>query len=82
MYSALTDRRNKMKKTIVIGLGDPILGDDSLGWKVAQTVKERLSAEPRFRLAIRPIGSKSILKTAEGIGADIPKQVDLVAVEG
>jgi Ni,Fe-hydrogenase maturation factor len=26
-------------KTIVIGLGNPILGDDGVGWKVAEEVK-------------------------------------------
>lgn len=29
-------------KTIVIGLGNPILGDDGVGWKVAEEVKKRL----------------------------------------
>jgi hydrogenase maturation protease len=141
-----------MTKTIVVGLGNPILGDDGVGWKVAETVKERLSTESRFRLPVRPIGTKSThylstvevdclslgglslmerllgyeraiivdsmetgqnpvgsvrtfilaslpdpmaghsgsahdtslitaLKTAESIGADIPKRVDVVAVE-
>ena len=141
-----------MTKTLVIGLGNPILGDDGVGWKVAESVKERLSTDLRFRLPVRPIGMKSIhylspvevdclslgglslmerllgyeraiivdsmetgqspvgsvrtfplallpdpmaghsssahdtslvtaLKTAESIGADIPKRVDVVAVE-
>jgi hydrogenase maturation protease len=29
-------------KTIVIGLGNPILGDDGVGWKVAEEVKKHL----------------------------------------
>jgi hydrogenase maturation protease len=29
-------------KTIVIGLGNPILGDDGVGWKVAEEVRKRL----------------------------------------
>jgi len=29
-------------KTLVIGLGNPILGDDGVGWKVAEEVKRRL----------------------------------------
>jgi hydrogenase maturation protease len=35
----------KMKqtmKTIIVGLGNPLLGDDGVGWKVAQEVKQRL----------------------------------------
>ena len=49
-----------MKKTLVIGLGNPILGDDGVGWKVAETVKERLHTETCFRLPVRPVGTKSI----------------------
>lgn len=29
-------------KTLVIGLGNPILGDDSVGWKVAEEVRKQL----------------------------------------
>ena len=33
--------------TIVIGLGNPILGDDGVGWKVAEEVKKQLAAPSR-----------------------------------
>jgi hydrogenase maturation protease len=33
-------------KTIIIGLGNPILGDDGVGWKVAEEVKKQLSLSP------------------------------------
>ncbi len=33
-------------KTIVIGLGNPILGDDGVGWKVAEEVKKLLPLSP------------------------------------
>src|SRR5512138_2851790 len=36
-------------KTIVIGLGNPILGDDGVGWKVAEEVKKRLAMAPSKR---------------------------------
>jgi hydrogenase maturation protease len=37
-------------KTLVIGLGNPILGDDGVGWKVAEEVMEQLnSPSPRLR---------------------------------
>jgi hydrogenase maturation protease len=29
-------------KTLIIGLGNPILGDDGVGWKIAQEVEKRL----------------------------------------
>lgn len=31
-----------MTKTLIIGLGNPILGDDGVGWKVAQEVERQL----------------------------------------
>ncbi len=37
-------------KTIVIGLGNPILGDDGIGWRVAEEVGKRLkSANSKFQ---------------------------------
>src|SRR5215212_8239361 len=33
-------------KTIVIGLGNPILGDDGVGWKVAEEVRKQLTPSP------------------------------------
>lgn len=41
-------------KTIIVGLGNPILGDDGVGWKVAKEVKKKLpspAAPPPLRSA-------------------------------
>lgn len=35
-----------LMKTIVIGLGNPILGDDGVGWKVAEEVNKQLTSPP------------------------------------
>jgi hydrogenase maturation protease len=35
-----------MNKTLIIGLGNPILGDDGVGWVVAQEVEKRLPSPP------------------------------------
>ena len=40
-------------KTLIVGLGNPILGDDGVGWKVAEEVEERL-ARPSRPHAKRP----------------------------
>ena len=151
-YLQLSPTGSAMTKTLVIGLGNPILGDDGVGWKVAETVKERLGNGSRPALPLPPSGMKpsdglppvevdclslgglslmerllgyeraiiidsmetsqspvgtvrtfplelladptaghsasahdtsliTALKTAESIGADIPKRVDVVAVE-
>ena len=121
-------------KTLVIGLGNPILGDDGVGWKIAEelasvigqdmfveidtaalgglSLMERMLGYYRVVLVDSmetgrgPVGSVqtfplaslpdpmaghsasahdtsliTALKTAESIGADIPKRVDVVAVE-
>lgn len=123
-----------MMKTLIIGLGNPILGDDGVGWKVAEelslvvgrqssvevdtaalgglSLMERLLGYDRVVLVdsmetgYSPVGSVrtfplaslpdpmaghsasahdtsliTALKTAESIGAHIPKRVDVVAVE-
>jgi len=121
-------------KTLVIGLGNPILGDDGVGWKVVEnlasvishhssveidtaalgglSLMERLIGYERviivdsMETGQNPVGSVSVfplaslpdpmaghsasahdatlntaLRTAEQLGADIPKQVDIVAIE-
>lgn len=135
-------------KTLVVGLGNPILGDDGVGWKVAESVQKHLEADLRYRpgnsksvqrlssvevdcfslggislmehligyerviivdsmdTGNSPVGSVSVfplvslpdpmaghsasthdatlmiaLRTAEHLGADIPKKIDIVAIE-
>ncbi len=60
MTSAATVARPS--STLVIGLGNPILGDDGVGWKVAEEVKKRLEADPRFQIPYRPFNSKTICR--------------------
>lgn len=37
-------RLSFIMKTIIIGLGNPILGDDGVGWKVAEEVQKQLDS--------------------------------------
>ncbi len=39
-------------KTIIVGLGNPILGDDGVGWKVAEAVKLKLTSPSTLSLGI------------------------------
>ena len=32
-------------KTIIVGLGNPILGDDGVGWKIAEEIRKQLPAD-------------------------------------
>jgi hydrogenase maturation protease len=34
-----------LARTIIVGLGNPVLGDDGVGWSVADEVERRLAAE-------------------------------------
>lgn len=47
-------------KKLVIGLGNPILGDDGVGWKVAETVQQSLQMRPGYRLPYRRSNSKTV----------------------
>lgn len=49
---------NDELRTLVLGLGNPILGDDAAGPKVAALVRERLAAEEIFA-GIRGLGDES-----------------------
>jgi hydrogenase maturation protease len=39
-------RLSFLMKTIIVGLGNPILGDDGVGWKVAEQVQKQLTSSP------------------------------------
>jgi hydrogenase maturation protease len=46
MMGFILARLSLLMKTIAIGLGNPILGDDSVGWKAAEVVKKQLNSPP------------------------------------
>lgn len=45
MSSAATAERGPT--TLVVGLGNPILGDDGVGWRVVDALERRMSGDPR-----------------------------------
>ena len=49
-------------KTLVVGLGNPILGDDGVGWKVAEQVKEKLSADSCVDVECLSLGGISLME--------------------
>jgi hydrogenase maturation protease len=40
----MVSQSNGLPKTLVIGLGNPIFGDDGLGWIVAQQIEETIDS--------------------------------------
>ena len=49
-------------KKIVIGLGNPILGDDGVGWKVAEEVKKRLPEALSVDVEFLSLGGISLME--------------------
>lgn len=49
-------------KTIVIGLGNPILGDDGIGWKVAEEVKQQLAPDSPVDVEFLSLGGISLME--------------------
>ncbi len=37
-----SDKNGRLAPTIIVGLGNPILGDDGIGWLVAQKTSDAL----------------------------------------
>lgn len=55
-------------KTLVIGLGNPILGDDGVGWRVADVVKERLDPghQENVQVECASLGGLSLMERLAG----------------
>ena len=68
--AAATDDR---PLTLVIGLGNPILGDDGVGWRVAEEVERRLAADPglgrsvgRVEIDLLAVGGLALMERLVG----------------
>jgi hydrogenase maturation protease len=74
-------------KTLVIGLGNPILGDDGVGWRVAEEVKRELpplleEQELGTRIDIDCISLGGLSLMEHLIGYDRAILIDAFAVDG
>lgn len=49
-------------KTLIVGLGNPILGDDGVGWKVADEVKKRLPVTASIEVLCLSLGGISLME--------------------
>ncbi len=50
-------------RTLVIGLGNPILGDDGVGWRVAEALKE---SQPAVEIDCLALGGLSLMERLVG----------------
>lgn len=42
-------------RTLIVGLGNPILGDDGVGWRVADELEAELAVNPALRAELGPL---------------------------
>lgn len=49
-------------RLLVIGLGNPILGDDGVGWKVAKTLEEQFILPPEVEVDYLAVGGISLME--------------------
>jgi hydrogenase maturation protease len=54
--------QSKKSRVLVIGLGNPILGDDGVGWKVAEEVKKQLTPEMSVDMECLSLGGISLME--------------------
>ncbi len=55
-----------MPKTLVIGLGNPILGDDGVGWRVADEIAKRTANCPEVEVDHASLGGLSLMERLTG----------------
>jgi hydrogenase maturation protease len=69
----------KKSRMLVVGLGNPILGDDGVGWRVAEEVKKQLPPDPPVDVDCLSLGGVSLMEHLIGYGRAI--LIDAFALE-
>ena len=58
-----------IQKTLVVGLGNPLLGDDGVGWRVAERLRQQLP--PTIELDTLALGGIGLMERLTGYQAAI-----------
>jgi hydrogenase maturation protease len=53
-------------KTLVIGLGNPILGDDGVGWRVVEEIARQTVSNPEVEVDCVSLGGLSLMERLTG----------------
>lgn len=53
-------------KTLIIGLGNPILGDDGVGWVIAENLKYQYCDDPNLEFEFLSLGGLSLMERLTG----------------
>ena len=70
---------SKKSRMLVIGLGNPILGDDGVGWRIAEEVKKQLYPNLPVDVDCLSLGGMSLMEHLIGYGCVI--LIDAFALE-
>ena len=70
---------SKKSRVLVIGLGNPILGDDGVGWRIAGEVKKQLLSDSPVDVDCLSLGGISLMEHL--IGYDRAILIDAFALE-
>lgn len=54
------------KCTLIIGLGNPILGDDGVGWVIAQNLKTQFDGDSNLEFEFLSLGGLSLMERLTG----------------
>jgi hydrogenase maturation protease len=72
------------KKTLILGLGNPILGDDGVGWRVAEAITDQLNHSTALQESIEvdclAVGGLSLMERM--IGYDRVILIDAITTAG
>jgi hydrogenase maturation protease len=71
---------SKKSRTLVVGLGNPILGDDGVGWKVAEELRTNLAPNSPVDVECLSLGGISLMEHL--IGYERAILVDAFALDG
>lgn len=63
-------------KILIVGLGNPILGDDGVGWRVAEKVQEKIGNQPHIDFEYLSLGGLSLMEHL--IGYDHVIMIDAI----
>jgi hydrogenase maturation protease len=53
-------------KTLILGLGNPILGDDGAGWRVVESVSQQLAGKPDVEADFVSLGGLNLMERLTG----------------
>jgi hydrogenase maturation protease len=71
--------QSKQSRVLVLGLGNPLLGDDGVGWRVAEEVKSQLPANLPVDVNCLSLGGMSLMEHLIGYSRAV--LIDAFALE-